>query len=1042
MPTPREGDTTNFRASVSLNSERGNKHTDVQEDLSSDSVWVPQVFAFPRNPNAKFVTVRVYGAATKLWDPEAVSGMARSATLGFVDMGLKSGKSEKGKSGKNGADAESAALSVSSAAGAAAEGLRKKRFATGTLLGEARVRVDQLVVGAETEPVWASLRSVLTDTEKKATENKKASKCAAFRKGFDVFGKPEWLTKRGDDLGEICIAARAGRLKQPPDDLVNPSDFGSRPKLGLLEVRVLSAEGDERALDAAKGDALGWFTTKTKKQKKPPNQKQPRSASLSRWFSQSAGSASLEFEFETDSDSEVGENLRVAEEDSGETSTQTPTETSNGHHDTSRSGTPNTELNELLGTRVSARLVFEGRAERVSSPFERRTFDVTEPTAELRVLLFGEGIHDEVFLGAAVLPVSAVLGTGTVDAWLDVFGPSKENTERNLQDAEYRVRVHATKRRRGWVGRVRITASITRDKPLYQWYLRQPARHAGAGGGDSKMYIDDTIRGVICSIERVVTAVLAPITAPIAALGHCQNPDTNKRVLLAWIAWHTLLSFTTRAHLLGSFKLTWYVSGAVFIGFCAAQARGMDSAPEPYHGAKVVRSLAGDADGPKPSADDTRTGGDASTARSAVSLSTAIALPRSLSRVRSTSDTSHLAAVSEISSMGVSGFEKETKTERRRVRVQRWLKEIRIRRKHVLLEMAEEARALALQQRGKSPAAVIAMIRKTDAASRQSGVAAPGVGGVGDGTGVGEVGKTQAAKPKPGTGTLVVDDTVDEDDPIQILVRRAGLKKLAQIMSSANPAEVVMRLLQQVTWTLLMTLKSTGSTLLNVGVSLGKVHKMLAGPCRKACVVLDPIADALERLGGLLSWRDARLSKYVAVTLIAAALILSLLWRLLVFPLREFLDSNSPVRAWHVAWLVGILPCVRLTPVTKVCLKITVLCERLVQNALGALHIQPISPYTLELLERSLVTEFAEAGGTWEGMEKVIRAQETEKQSSQDQREALANLKLRDELRKGTGLNPLRWLVHAAKRAPTRVEWEHAQLVTRFVDKIVVVETR
>ena len=224
------------------------------------------MFAFPRNPNAKFVTVRVYGAATKLWDPEAVSGMARSATLGFVDMGLKSGKSEKGKSGKNGADAESAALSVSSAAGAAAEGLRKKRFATGTLLGEARVRVDQLVVGAETEPVWASLRSVLTDTEKKATENKKASKCAAFRKGFDVFGKPEWLTKRGDDLGEICIAARAGRLKQPPDDLVNPSDFGSRPKLGLLEVRVLSAEGDERALDAAKGDALGWFTTKTKKQ--------------------------------------------------------------------------------------------------------------------------------------------------------------------------------------------------------------------------------------------------------------------------------------------------------------------------------------------------------------------------------------------------------------------------------------------------------------------------------------------------------------------------------------------------------------------------------------------------------------------------------------------------------------------------------------------------------------------------------------------------------------------------------------------------------
>ena len=69
-----------------------------------------------------------------------------------------------------------------------------------------------------------------------------------------------------------------------------------------------------------------------------------------------------------------------------------------------------------------------------------------------------------------------------------------------------------------------------------------------------------------------------------------------------------------------------------------------------------------------------------------------------------------------------------------------------------------------------------------------------------------------------------------------------------------------MRLLQQVTWTLLMTLKSTGATLFNVTVSLGRVHRMLAGPCRKLCSILDPIADSLERLGGVLSWRDERLS--------------------------------------------------------------------------------------------------------------------------------------------------------------------------------------
>ena len=64
LPTPRAGGPTNFRATVALNSERDVKRTEVQEDVLADSVWVPEVFSFPRNPNSRFVTVRVYGAAT------------------------------------------------------------------------------------------------------------------------------------------------------------------------------------------------------------------------------------------------------------------------------------------------------------------------------------------------------------------------------------------------------------------------------------------------------------------------------------------------------------------------------------------------------------------------------------------------------------------------------------------------------------------------------------------------------------------------------------------------------------------------------------------------------------------------------------------------------------------------------------------------------------------------------------------------------------------------------------------------------------------
>ena len=45
----------------------------------------------------------------------------------------------------------------------------------------------------------------------------------------------------------------------------------------------------------------------------------------------------------------------------------------------------------LLGHEVSAQLIFEGRGEKVASPHEHRSFEVTEPTSELRILLLCEG---------------------------------------------------------------------------------------------------------------------------------------------------------------------------------------------------------------------------------------------------------------------------------------------------------------------------------------------------------------------------------------------------------------------------------------------------------------------------------------------------------------------------------------------------------------------------------------------------------------------------------------------------------------------------
>lgn len=147
-------------------------------------------------------------------------------------------------------------------------------------------------------------------------------------------------------------------------------------------------------------------------------------------------------------------------------------------------------------------------------------------------------------------------------------------------------------------------------------------------------------------------------------------------------------------------------------------------------------------------------------------------------------------------------------------------------------------------------------------------------------------------------------------------------------------------------------------------------------------------------------------------------------------------SAHSPVRAWHLAWLAGVLPCAPETRVVSgVCVKIVVICERLVQNLLGALHVAPISPYSLLLLEHALEEEFAACGGSWEGVEAMYRAQEKENLAALDERDAAENATLKDELRKGAGANPLRWLAHATRRAPTRAEYEHRRLVQRLVAK-------
>ena len=141
---------------------------------------------------------------------------------------------------------------------------------------------------------------------------------------------------------------------------------------------------------------------------------------------------------------------------------------------------------EMLGDEVSAQLLFEGRTETVASAHEHRSFEVTEPNSELRVVLLCEGslAMDENLIGAATLPIQALLDApnGELDVWLEALAPGKQASEQEMADANFQLRTWRRLNRnkgRGWRGHVRVRAKLARLQPLYRWYLRQVALPRG-----------------------------------------------------------------------------------------------------------------------------------------------------------------------------------------------------------------------------------------------------------------------------------------------------------------------------------------------------------------------------------------------------------------------------------------------------------------------------------------------------------------------------------------------------------------------------------
>ena len=130
--------------------------------------------------------------------------------------------------------------------------------------------------------------------------------------------------------------------------------------------------------------------------------------------------------------------------------------------------------------------------------------------------------------------------------------------------------------------------------------------------------------------------------------------------------------------------------------------------------------------------------------------------------------------------------------------MQRWLKELRRLRAKVTRELADEERVEALRAKGQSTKAALQLIRRADAAAGR---------------------KRDKRRSRRGK-----DDDLDDhhDDAYGLLLKRMPFAGIVKMFSSTNPAELIVRLLQQLTWTLLLLLKAIGVTLFGSVVSLGR----------------------------------------------------------------------------------------------------------------------------------------------------------------------------------------------------------------------------
>ena len=267
---------------------------------------------------------------------------------------------------------------------------------------------------------------------------------------------------------------------------------------------------------------------------------------------------------------------------------------------------------------------------------------------------------------------------------------------------------------------------------------------------------------------------------------------------------------------------------------------------------------------------------------------------------------------------------------------------------------------------------------------------------------------------------------IDDELPVvtSMFLPRNMINYVIAVVTSSNPAEIVLRLIQKIVWKLLKVIKNAGVTLVRIDkVITSGGPRIMPGLCRSVGLQLETLADKFDRPIQLVSWGNTTLTIYFSLLTCA----LTFAFCCALFALQKFfafIDHYSPLRIWHFIWLIGIAP--TLPFLGKYMLQAAVALDTGMQLVVGLyVPVRPISLFTIKAIKQSLDIELKDNFKVlYETVKKDVNAEIVKREILRRKQQA-EKLGASQRRFAKNGSNPIAWLASAIQRAPTQRNMMH-----------------